>query len=102
MENSFHIGQVVVCIDDKGLPVPYCDRAVTACPQEGCVYTIRGILVIEDRVGLWLEEIRNPPAKWLDGEVRELAFRSWRFRPAKTTSLEVFEAMLAPRETEMV
>ena len=102
MENAFHIGQVVVCIDAEGLPRPLLDRGVSACPVERGVYTIRDILVIEDRVGLWLEEIRNPPTKWLNGEVRELVFLAHRFRPAKTTSLEVFRTLLAPRETEMV
>ena len=80
---------------------PYRDRGVRECPREGGVYTIRDILVIEERwVGVLLEEIRNPPTEWNNGDVRELSLRRRRFRPAKTTSLEVFEAMLALRETE--
>ena len=101
MESSnFHIGQVVVCIDAEGLPRPLLDRGVSACPVERGVYTIRGFRSAADELGLLLEEIHNPPTTWLNGDTSELAFRYWRFRPAKTTSLEVFEAMLAPQRAD--
>jgi hypothetical protein len=94
---SFQVGQVVVCIDDDGLPIPlHDDEVARECPREGSVYTIRDVLRVQKHVGLLLEEIRNPPVQWKCGDLRELAFFARRFRPAKTTSIETFKAMLAP------
>ena len=91
---SFYVGQVVVCIDDEGLPGP--EELVGTCPKEGGVYTVRAIRLCEDGAGLLLEEIVNPWFRWLGGNEGELAFHVRRFRPAKTMSLDVFKVMLAP------
>jgi hypothetical protein len=85
--SEFHIGQSIVCIDARGLPVPLEDGAMAECPKEGSFYRIRDFIVVEGRTGLLLDELRNPPSKWSNGEVRELAFPVHRFRPEKTTDL---------------
>ena len=43
-----------------------------------------------------LADLVNPSFEWEGGNVGEIAFYARRFRPAKTTSIEVFEGMLAP------
>jgi hypothetical protein len=89
---SFYVGQVVVCIDDRGFPEP--DEG-ERYPKEGGVYTIRAVRPWKDTVGLLLAEIVNPVFEWESGNVGKIGFLARRFRPAKTTSLEVFEDMLA-------
>jgi hypothetical protein len=56
---------------------------VAECPKEGGVYTIRDLHVVEGRLGLLLDEVRNPLGKWSNGEIRELSFQAHRFRAAK-------------------
>lgn len=90
---SFYVGQVVVCIDDSGF---YSDAPGETYPKKGGVYTVREVRPDEDGAGLLLAEIVNPQFEWINGNVGEVAFRVRRFRPAKTTSLDVFERMLAP------
>jgi hypothetical protein len=75
-------------------------------PQKGVVYTIRAIvpcraLFGRDEDGLHLVEIVNPTwrftlprkSEWIRGE---LAFRISRFRPVRTTNIDVFTKMLEP------
>ena len=85
---SFHEGQVVVCIDDAGLPGP--EALAGICPKEGGVYTVRAVRC-EEGPGLLLAELINPEFEWIGGQQGELSFHVRRFRPAKTASLEVFE-----------
>jgi hypothetical protein len=97
--NSFHIGQVVVCVDASNFPY---ERGLGEFPVEGGVYTIRNFSAGENKFGetdlaLRLAEIVNPILEFeCDGitEMTEVAFLSHRFRPAKKTSLEVFDAVL--------
>jgi hypothetical protein len=93
---SFHVGQVVVCIDDRDIRWPGGEEIGERYPVEGGVYTVRMVRFCRDSAGLLLHEIVNPICEWYDGGVGELGFHVDRFRPAKTTSLEVFEGMLAP------
>ncbi len=90
---SYRVGQVVVCVDASGIY-----EEVKNPPVEGGVYTIRSFSVgPDDELGLRLAEIVNPMLEFeIDGvtEMDELAFLSYRFRPAKETSLEVFDAAL--------
>jgi hypothetical protein len=83
-----------LCVDDEGLPGP--EELIGACPKEGGVYTVRALGPWEDTVALLLAELENPFFEWIDGNEGEISFRAFRFRPAKTTSLEVFEELLAP------
>ena len=92
---GFQVGQVVVCIDASGMGCPD-GEAGEAFPKEGGVYTVRALRPWEGTVALLLAEIVNPWFEWGGGDVGEVAFHSRRFRPAKTTSLEVFDPMLAP------
>ncbi len=92
--NGFYIGQVVVCVDARRHPS---SEDYDVYPVEGGVYTIRSFSVGENELGLRLAEIVNPMLEFeIDGvtEMDELAFLSYRFRPAKETSLEVFDAAL--------
>ena len=92
--NGFHIGQVVVCVDARPHPTA---GDIGEYPVEGGVYTIRSFSVGENELGLRLEEIVNPVLEFeCDGiaEMTEVSFLSYRFRPAKETSLEVFDAAL--------
>ena len=96
-----HLGQKVICVRDSNWPRgPY--GYTPTLPQKGVVYTIRAIvpcraLFGRDEDGLHLVEIVNPtlPRKsgWVNGE---LAFRISRFRPVRTTSIDVFTKMLKP------
>jgi hypothetical protein len=62
---NFHVGQMVVCIDDEGLHRP--DPRAPNSPHQGCVYTIREIGVWNGEVGLLLEEVVNPRCEgWRD------------------------------------
>jgi hypothetical protein len=65
-------------------------------PKKGGVYSARALRPWQDTVALLLAEIVNPVLAWDGGNVGELGFYARRFRPAKTTSLEVFERMFAP------
>jgi hypothetical protein len=80
MAYDWHIGQRVVCIDDR------CERSRIykweRFPVEGSIYTIRAIVSCDDvgPVAFRLAEIRNKPAQYED-RVRELSFFARRFRP---------------------
>ena len=89
--NGFYIGQVVVCVDARRHPA---SEDFDVYPVEGGVYTIRNFSVGENELGLRLAEIVNPICDFGGEGLTELAFLSYRFRPAKETSLAVFDAAL--------
>ena len=105
---SFHVGQRVICVDDRPRVGVRAGRGDEAMPKAGITYTIRTILHREplglDQDGVLLEEIVNP-VRWYTapaGPIRaELHFRVDRFRPVRTTNIDVFTRMLepAPRES---
>jgi hypothetical protein len=89
--NGFYIGQVAVCVDDRSHPMA---DDIGEYPMEGGVYTIRSFSVGKNELGLRLAEIINPIFDFEDGGLDEVVFLSYRFRPAKETSLAVFDAAL--------
>ena len=98
---AFRVGQRVVCVDTRKWPY-LADR--WTLPTRGVVYTVRAIVpcmadgYAED--GLRLVEIVNPKRMLCCPSGRwqriELCFRMSRFRPVRTTSIEVFQKMLEP------
>jgi hypothetical protein len=93
---SFHIGQRVVCVSTNFSREPYWRRTVRMFPQLNGIYTIRSMRTVDDLVGLCFEEMINPCANFKEGYV-EAAFDSRRFRPVRTTNIDVFKALLVPR-----
>jgi hypothetical protein len=99
MMSNFHIGQKVVCVNVTPSSHPL---AANKCHllRKGDVYTIRDIDVrfasLHGDITIRLEEIRRPiqqPCKIPDWEP---GFASRRFRPVRTTSIDIFTSMLAP------
>lgn len=90
--SMFHVGQRVVCINDRrrGLrPLPF----GCSLPKQGCVYTVRDIFPdpFDGRILLLLEEIINP----MLGRI-EYGYDASHFSPVKETSIEVFRKLLLP------
>jgi hypothetical protein len=104
---SFHVGQRVVCVCVNFSREPVWRSTVREFPQLNRVYTIRSICEVADLIGFCFREILNPPGHFSRGFV-EPAFDSRRFRPVRTTSIEVFQELLVPldqasrREPELV
>ncbi len=109
---EFKPGMLVVCIRAYDTPaeIELGVRWGVATPQKGIVYTIRNVLppeMLADRSGtalpLHLVEIVNPPVIYINGEQREPAFGSHRFRPLDKSRLDVFRNLLVdlPKEEEM-
>jgi hypothetical protein len=103
---SFEVGQRVVCVDNRprvdasGRRSGHGDEVL---PRQGAVYTVREIVPGRpygyEHDGLLLEEIVNAVRQYLapSGLVRaELFFAAWRFRPVRSTNIDVFTRMLAP------
>lgn len=100
---SFHIGQQVVCVNDRFSADPGWRRAVLRFPQLKAIYTIREIIIGEDvgqpgLIGFCFYEIVNPPTL----PHGEPAFNSKNFRPVRPTNIEVLERLLAPKDLEVV
>lgn len=89
----FHVGQKVVCIN--GTPAHRFYLPSDNLPATGAVYTVRAVVDSEGTACLLLDEIVNEPRQFRDGFC-EGAFNASRFRPVKTTSIEVFHKLLAP------
>ena len=100
----FFVGQKVVCVNvtprRDGLRPRY---RSTAIPVLGAVYTIRELFDANpygyDEVGLLVEEVVNPVRRYIakTGPVKcEQFWLSYRFRPVRTTNIDVFLEMLEP------
>jgi hypothetical protein len=89
----FYIGQRVVCVDVKFSDEPLWRSCVRAFPRLNSIYLIRDIRNVHELVGLCFHEIVNAPADFAEGYV-EAAFDSRRFRPVRTTNIEIFKALL--------
>ena len=96
----FHVGQLVVCVDD--VPIPGYSPEMHGLTK-GIIYTVRGFGIgrcFNDKC-VYLKEIIRPIK---DGH--EAPFSMWRFRPVVETRLDVFREMLAPvpnvKQTECV
>lgn len=101
----FHIGQKVVCIGGMSADERKAGRyghGTETVPQKGSVYTIRCIVAFGNTTMLYLSEIVNQPKayRFPDGidRVTEPPFEAKYFRPVKTTSIEIFRAMLVASE----
>lgn len=96
-----NIGDKVVCIDASMLAhtVEELTRDVPNWVKEGQQYIIRGFADYDFVVGVYLEEIHNPP-KWFNlvGGFIEPAFKESRFRKLeetkRTISIEQEELMI--------
>lgn len=97
----FHVGQKVVCVDDCwGTEDSRWCRMTPNRPVLRCVYTIRLVEMFPDGMaGFLLCELRNPEGAFYEG-FSEPQFGARRFRPVKTTNIEIFTAMLAPQPKE--
>lgn len=99
-----NIGQKVICVDDRRRKVGSYSYAHEALPKISAVYTIRAIVPRDyasgfDEDGLHLVEIANSPRLYRtpSGPIMcELFFRASRFRPVRTTNIDVFRTMLEP------
>jgi hypothetical protein len=99
---NLYVAQKVLCLDDRRRGGGRWEHE--ALPKTGAVYTVRAIVscIAEyglDEDGLPLAEIVNQPRLYSTprGPVtRELAIRISRFRPVRTTNIELFQKMLEP------
>jgi hypothetical protein len=96
---DFYVGQRVVCVCVNFSREPVWRSVVRVYPRLGGIYTIRSICEAGDLIGFCFEEFVNPPGHFSRGFV-EPAFDSRKFRPVRTTSIEVFHKLLLPREQE--
>ena len=94
---SFHVGQRVVCVNDRFSSDKRWRLTVRTFPILNTVYTIREIHVEAPLIGFCFYEIVNPCTSFAAG-YSEPAFNSWNFRPVKTTSIDVFERLLVPAD----
>jgi hypothetical protein len=99
-----HIGQHVVCVDDRfvgenGVFDPTFTERCPNLPVKGRIYTVRGFVVpcagCPRTPGILLEEIINPPCAYIEGTF-EPSFFPLHFRPLtdRKTDISVFMAML--------
>lgn len=91
----FHVGQQVVCVNDRFSRDPGWRGTVRTFPILRSIYTIREIHVEEPLIGFCFEEIVNP-STWFASGYGEPAFNSLNFRPVKPTSIATFEMLLEP------
>ena len=87
----FHVGQMVVCVDDSVSPANFFIPATY--PSKGHIYTIRGIQDLGNGLAVLLEEILNRPFPYATGD-SEPSFLASRFRPVRQTSIEQFTSIL--------
>jgi hypothetical protein len=104
----FHIGQRVVCLDDRfpgenGVCDPTFAERCPNLPVKGHIYTVRGFVVpyagYPGTPGMLLEEVINPPSRYLEGTFEPSFFPS-HFRPAteRRTDISVFtDALRLPK-----
>jgi hypothetical protein len=111
---AFHVGQRVVCVDLR-VRKKYLRPLSAAAwddpyemPRKGGVYTVREVFDARahgfDHDGLLLDEVVNPVLDWIApaGPVRcEQFWLTFRFRPVRTTSIDVFTSMLQPAPREL-
>jgi hypothetical protein len=92
---SFHVGQQVVCVDERFSDHEGWRRAVRSFPKLHGIYTIREIIEDDSLFAFCFFEIPNPPAPFVNGFL-EPAFNSSNFRPVKKTNIEILERLLVP------
>lgn len=94
----FHVGQLVVCVDERQGVIP--EPTPLAGLRKRAVYTVRTFTqghVFREGVAdaVWLEEVSRP---------RDRPFAAWRFRPVDETKLSIFREMLVtpPKEPALI
>lgn len=90
----WHIGQRVVCVDDKGV------QPIVKPLIKGRIYTIREITNYSTG-GFRLHEIHNEPCSTTHGFL-EVSYKARRFRPIDEKRIDIFRAMLKNKEKEKV
>lgn len=101
---SFHVGQRVVCVDDSMGIFPGCSLDLAGLCR-GQIYTVRGLDTIKfphfcaGWAVVLLEEIVRQPDP---NGIGEVGFSRHRFRPVKTTSIEIFRQMFVTPPREVV
>jgi hypothetical protein len=102
--DMFHIGQRVVCIDDRfpgenGVFDPTFAERCPNLPVRGLIYTVRDFVVpyagYPGTQGMLLEEIINPPCPYFEGTFEPSFFPS-HFRPVneRATDISIFTSAL--------
>ena len=93
----FEVGQMVVCVDD-GWDSQDPDEKACAHPVKDIIYTIRGFSLDDPDsvVGVFLEEIVNPPLDYGEFGWVEMNWNIERFRPVRKTSIEELRKLVAP------
>jgi len=91
MKVDWQVGDFVVCVGNfKGANKLYSEFEHVVL---GKVYQIRDIAVIDDSVGIHVEEIVNPCVNWADGYY-ELYFDHVAFRKLHKSRLDIFTKTL--------
>ena len=106
----FHVGQKVVCVNARPRRKDLHPRYVsTVTPRLRAVYTIRDIFDASpygfDEPALLLVEIVNPVRGYSAPTGPVVCEQFWlasRFRPVRTTSIDIFRAMLEPVPTRQL
>ena len=97
----FHVGQKVVCVNDRNLRVRR--DLYSSLPKQGQIYTVRAITppdaVTPNTPGVLLEEIKGE----YSSSGYEYGFLAFRFRPIqeRKTDISIFKAMLTPKKVRV-
>jgi len=96
----FHVGQMVVCVDDSpardGVAVPLVARNVYEITK------IFPALHARDEMGFYLLGVPPMPSRKFLGAPIHSSYRANRFRPVAKTDISIFQSMLAPKQKELV
>ena len=98
----FHVGQFVMHLSGETYGTDWDGFIV---PEVGKIYTIRAMEKhwYSDELAIRVEEIVNPTLFWVDlGRSMEPHFYAKRFRPLLDSRLDIFRAMLAPSDKDVV
>jgi hypothetical protein len=97
---SFHVGQRVVCVCVNFSREPVWRGTIRVFPALNRIYTIRSLRQVDDVIGLCFEEMVHLFSDFAEGYV-EPAFDSRRFRPVRTTDIDLVPALLVPLDAEL-
>ena len=95
--NNFHVGQKVVCIDDK-----FKNVSIDQLIRKGEIYTIRWVgayshYIDGEFIGVKLEEIHRGNDDGPEGYgAADMPYRATRFRPLLKDRLSTLKNLLAP------
>lgn len=96
---DWHVGMKVVCVNASADTGKCWDDDQ---PQEGATYTLSAVMIDDDNeIVVHMEELsRSPRAKAFWGPA--IGYGAFRFRPIqkRTTSIEIFRALLNPSKED--